>query len=292
MIIRASKREKYTIVSNAPINDKGLSWEARGMLVWLLSKPNNWSINGESIAHEGKAGVDKVWRMLKEIENAGYLRRERVRDEQGRYRWESILREEPYLDFPSMVNPPLVNPTLDSPSLVNAGSILKTDPIKTDLINTDQINIGFAHFWNLYPRKLDKQAAFKAWHKLKPSTDLADKILKRLLTFIQVDWAITESQFIPYPASWLNGARWEDEIPTFGPSKANQPDFGTGGMANLAKHLGLTNGSRRNGEAINPHQGQLVSATNGRSDHRDVAGDFGRRPPVGGRVVGGDSHDT
>ena len=75
---------------------------------------------------------------------------------------------------------------------------------------------GFEDFWTSYPkgRKVGKQAAIRAWKKIKPSQSLTDRIVK----------AITEQasnghfkgsrgdDFIPLPATWLNQGRWEDEI--------------------------------------------------------------------------------
>ena len=46
MIIRVEKRKRFTIISNVPIEDARLSWEALGVLCWLLSKPDGWRRSG------------------------------------------------------------------------------------------------------------------------------------------------------------------------------------------------------------------------------------------------------
>ncbi len=70
---------------------------------------------------------------------------------------------------------------------------------------------GFESFWQAYPRKTAKQAALKAWNKLKPDADLQQAILSALEQQKRsVQWQKDGGQFIPYPATWLNGSRWED----------------------------------------------------------------------------------
>ena len=71
----------------------------------------------------------------------------------------------------------------------------------------------FAQFYGEYPKKRAKQSALKAWEKLKPDDDLFTKIMQGLVRWKQSpDWLKDDGQFIPYPATWLNGRRWEDEI--------------------------------------------------------------------------------
>ena len=72
---------------------------------------------------------------------------------------------------------------------------------------------SFEKFYQSYPRKVAKQAAIKAWQKLKPDDGLFDEIMKGLERWKQsTDWTKDNGQFVPYPASWLNGRRWEDEV--------------------------------------------------------------------------------
>lgn len=70
---------------------------------------------------------------------------------------------------------------------------------------------GFDEFWKAYPKKVAKTQALKAWSKLKPNAELQQVILNALERQKQsVQWQKDNGQFIPYPATWLNGRRWED----------------------------------------------------------------------------------
>ena len=71
----------------------------------------------------------------------------------------------------------------------------------------------FPKFWKLYPNKKGKAAAEKAWKKLKITGDLFALITSGLAKqVVCADWTKDSGQFIPHPATWLNGKRWEDEI--------------------------------------------------------------------------------
>ena len=71
---------------------------------------------------------------------------------------------------------------------------------------------GFSEFWSAWPRKVGKAQAEKAWSKLHPSDDLVTAILRAIAAQSRSpQWIKDGGQFIPHPATWLNGRRWEDE---------------------------------------------------------------------------------
>lgn len=79
---------------------------------------------------------------------------------------------------------------------------------------------GFALFWQEYPRKAAKAAALKAWQKLNPSPELVERIIAHVRDHKRSpDWIKDGGQFVPHPATFINGRRWEDDIP---------PDTGPG----------------------------------------------------------------
>ena len=71
----------------------------------------------------------------------------------------------------------------------------------------------FLEFWQVYPRKKNKETARRAWEKLKPNADLTAEIIKAVYAANKSsDWTKENGRFIPYPATWLNAHGWEDEI--------------------------------------------------------------------------------
>lgn len=72
---------------------------------------------------------------------------------------------------------------------------------------------SFAQFYQKYPKKRNKQTALRSWMKLKPDADLLEKIMSSLEKHkLQPDWQKDNGQFVPYPSTWLNQRRWEDEL--------------------------------------------------------------------------------
>jgi hypothetical protein len=67
-------------------------------------------------------------------------------------------------------------------------------------------NDRFDEFWNLYPKKIAKADALKAWNKATKKKT-ADELLK--LTKAYAEGKLPDTKYIPYPASWLNKELYE-----------------------------------------------------------------------------------
>jgi hypothetical protein len=77
-----------------------------------------------------------------------------------------------------------------------------------DKDNDKDINIAFDIFWNLYNKKVgDKKKIEKKWIKLK--NDDRQKIIDSLPMFLN---SVKDKQYLPYPETYLNNSRWNDEI--------------------------------------------------------------------------------
>lgn len=91
----------------------------------------------------------------------------------------------------------------------NSRKILE-NPRKTPVFHVE--NSDFVDFYNKYPKKKDRRSALKAWEKLRPDENLIKIIMIALENAkITEDWQKENGKYIPLPATWLNGARWEDE---------------------------------------------------------------------------------
>ena len=78
---------------------------------------------------------------------------------------------------------------------------------KVDLSNDP----GFLSFWEVYPKKLSKLNAMNAWAKITPTDDVVRRIVSDVTAKRNSpDWIKDGGQFIPHPATYLNGRRWED----------------------------------------------------------------------------------
>lgn len=71
-------------------------------------------------------------------------------------------------------------------------------------------DISFDDFWLLYPRRVAKKDARKMWGRVP--AELHVEVLTALVAWRQV-WSDKDPEYLPHPATWLNGERWEDELP-------------------------------------------------------------------------------
>lgn len=141
-IVRVHKaRGEFAVLPKAVLNDAGLSWEARGVMGYLLDKPDAWEIRIHDLHRKGPAGRYKVKRILEELEAAGYVRRWRERRADGTFDWVCEVYESPQLcqagneapdvvppvliistggnvpasaDYPSMADPSMADPSMDN----------------------------------------------------------------------------------------------------------------------------------------------------------------------------------
>lgn len=75
------------------------------------------------------------------------------------------------------------------------------------------LNGKFEEFYNAYPKKKNRADAERAWLSLSPDETLCARMATAIEAQKQTDdWRRENGKFIPYPASWLNGRRWEDEV--------------------------------------------------------------------------------
>lgn len=81
---------------------------------------------------------------------------------------------------------------------------------KTEIV--EDYETKFNKFYEEYPRKVKKQDVLKWFKKNKPSNELFSSMMNSLEQFRGSEsWQKDGGQYIPYPSTWLNQKRWEDE---------------------------------------------------------------------------------
>ena len=101
--------------------------------------------------------------------------------------------------------------------IMTASNIITAEENRIEEIRLDKKhktinnNSNFLDFWEWYPKKVGKDAAYKAWIKLKPDYDL---VVNALLWQRETrQWQAEDGKYIPNPATYLNQGRWKDEAP-------------------------------------------------------------------------------
>lgn len=83
-IFRAKRKVNFTTVDNAAADDAGLSWEALGVLFYVLTKPDDWEVKTSHLIRFRKGGRDRMQRIMRELQAGGFMRTAYQRDAAGR----------------------------------------------------------------------------------------------------------------------------------------------------------------------------------------------------------------
>ncbi len=105
-IHRSAHARSFTVLPNGLLQDRRLSYTARGLLADLLSRPDGWREDGRHMADTSPQGRGTVRRALKELTDAGYYQVVRVRRPDGTIRSEAHVFDLPQLSPPARPNVP------------------------------------------------------------------------------------------------------------------------------------------------------------------------------------------
>lgn len=139
-IRRGARNARYAAIPNHVFEEVRLSMEARWLLGYLLSKPDNWTVVLRDIINKGNCGRDKARRMIAELVELGYAQKEQARDG-GRFSALSlVIYDEPLAgevsesvaSLPQPENPSTVNPSTEKPATANPPLVITDNLEKPD----------------------------------------------------------------------------------------------------------------------------------------------------------------
>lgn len=138
MIVRRPRYHRFTVLPDEALNDERLSWKARGLLAFLLSKPDHWRTTSAHLAKVAPDGRDAVRAGLTELEDAGYLVRRKYRDERGRWKQDTYVYDNPeqHVDNPGDTDGDNALTEAGLAGTGGSGPLVNTQ----DLILTEEIN--------------------------------------------------------------------------------------------------------------------------------------------------------
>jgi hypothetical protein len=160
----------YFRALKAPFEDKRLSWGARGLLAYLLTKPDNWEVMFNDLLNQAPDQRTALRSVIKELEKYGYLRRRRIQGEKGKFVWVTDVYEAPLppdeeqrdsdnpsVGFPSVENQPMDEPSVGFPPVENPST--ENLPIQEQMnLVTNEFSSGDA-FASPLPKKAGKPKA-------------------------------------------------------------------------------------------------------------------------------------
>lgn len=126
---RSAHARNFTVLPNALLQQRRLTYTARGLLIDLLSRPDHWREDGRAMADSSPQGRGAIRKALKELSEAGYYRVVKIRMPDGTIRSEAHVYDTPQLELPGVPRPdsgsaktgtadaPLVKDLVKEPSL-------------------------------------------------------------------------------------------------------------------------------------------------------------------------------
>jgi hypothetical protein len=193
--------DHFTQIPNSWLRDRRLSLKAIGLLAQLISHAPGWSLSINSLASYNGVSKDSIRTAIKELEGFGYLIKQQERSEGGRFS-ESTWKTSDPTELPLTEKPLTENPTPKN-------NIIKEEQVKNnERIYTDSQNEIFEKFWEVFPKKVDKGAARRAWRSALKKAD-PELIIEKAKAYAD-DPNLPEKRFIKYPGSWLNAEAWNN----------------------------------------------------------------------------------
>jgi len=150
-IKRIQKSKNYSIISNEILRRKDLSLKAKGLMSLILSLPDSWDLTVNGLVEIVKESKNTIYTVLKELNNFGYVERNRITDNTGKVvKWELIVYESPLTKKPQLKKPDLENCiqiSTDNKINTNLNKIYWIDEIK-ELNYPKEMKEDFIGYWS------------------------------------------------------------------------------------------------------------------------------------------------
>lgn len=177
-IIRVEKNRNYTVMSNEFLRNKELSLKAKGLLAVCLSLPDTWDYSINGLVAICKESITAVRNAMKELEEHGYMKINKLQNEKGHFYYEYVIFETPdtgflYVDKSHMEKLPAEKLVVEKQGQLN------TNQLSTEKENTNELNLYIEEEVNL-----QLQEAMKEYIEVRKEigAPLSMRGLKMLLT--------------------------------------------------------------------------------------------------------------
>ena len=125
----------FTVVPNQILNDQRISLKAKGLLIYILSKPDHWRTSTAHLASIGPEGREAIQTALKELEHAGYVVRRRYQDlTTGRWQYDTLVFDCPHLGtrLPEQLSTDCPQPQSGFPAEENRPVLVNPEKARTE----------------------------------------------------------------------------------------------------------------------------------------------------------------
>jgi len=201
--------QPFSQIPNEIIRDPEISSNAFRLLAYLMSHRDGYELTYDQIERQTGLGRFAINQAASQLKAKHWLDFDRPTLPNGRFGPKSWTVLDGTSVGHSTMEPHQVVQTTHLKKNTNKEEHYKEELHAQVKLERESLKSDFNAFWMLYPRKVAKQAAFKAFEKACKLHDASDVLagVQRLAR----DPNKPSKQFLPHPATWLNEGRWEDE---------------------------------------------------------------------------------
>lgn len=225
----------YVMVDKRFVNNPNLSWRAKGILLYLLSKPDDWKVIETDIIKHAKEGRDCVRTAVRELERHGYLIKEQQRNASGQITGVAYnVYELPYCDRKSEEIPTADwkadDGEADSGDTVTTNNDLELSNDHTNIVvEENSYPKDFETWWQIYPRKKEKKAAYKQYKATVKKSSHAELLKSATNYASECERENREEKFIKHAKTFLGtNDHWKEYLTDSAMSWSGPPEHLTG----------------------------------------------------------------
>lgn len=215
MIVRGPRPQgNFYILDKAISEDRRLSWGARGLLVYLLGKPDAWQVSPAALmaataSSQRPTGRDGVYALLGELRDAGYLTRRQERAQDGSLgRVIYVVSEQPLPASqeaaPLPAQPDTAQPLPANPSQSRTEEEARTDDSARTERRSARAKIGFNDEIGAFTGITDQQ--LHLWTQACPGINVATEIVRAACWILANPTRRPKSAYGRFLNGWLHRA--------------------------------------------------------------------------------------
>lgn len=108
-VFRVEKNREFVVMSNRFLRNKEMSLKAKGLLALCLSLPETWDYSMNGLVAICKENITAVRSALKELEEHGHLKINKVKNKKGQFEYEYVIFEQPHIENLPLEKQPMEN---------------------------------------------------------------------------------------------------------------------------------------------------------------------------------------
>jgi len=197
-----------------------------GILVYLVGKPDSWTVMPTNLANRFGCGRDRIYRILNELIAAGYVQRDQPREDVGKFEKANYLVSDEKMPLTENTEAATSDsPRPENTTLQKKQSKKETSDSRPDKRGDVPYSEDFETIWKQYPRTRNTPKKY-AWDRYRMLNEENQAKVRAAVPLFAAEMRAEgrPEKMIPHMASWLNGRTFETmQAPSIAPSNPTGP---------------------------------------------------------------------